>query len=498
MKRLWLWLREFTLTQQLMAIVILVITIFAAFLFAFLTPAINSFTTSEMYRMIHSSETPMVYYLNSNPGTVPDYNATDDSGIIHAIYVPDEDHLIILGDNTLSSDLEDYVIANIGSATDTSRDFSYTGDSSKGSTSMLYSVSRLDDGRDLVSFLPSTYESTFKTMLVNNIVNVNVIVAVLLFLILMLWVTTLIVPLNQIRSYINKIRKDEPAVLTVHRRDEIGEVADAVRDMEDELQKQNREKQEMIQNISHDLKTPIATIRSYSESIKDGVYPYGTLEKSIDVIVEHADRLDKKVRSLITLNKMGYLQDSCEPGENLDMTAVIDKVLLSLKVIRPEVTFERRLDKEVKFHGDEDSWRIVVENLVDNALRYAKSLIRIELHTGELLVVNDGKPIEKDRLGKLFRAYEKGTDGQFGLGLSIVYKIVTTYGYRVEAENLQDGVCFRVFRELTEEEIKEKQKERKKEEREQKRETREKQKEDRERQKEENKQDKQDKTGAAS
>ena len=60
MKRLWLWLREFTLTQQLMAIVILVITIFAAFLFAFLTPAINSFTTSEMYRMIHSSETPMV------------------------------------------------------------------------------------------------------------------------------------------------------------------------------------------------------------------------------------------------------------------------------------------------------------------------------------------------------------------------------------------------------------------------------------------------------
>ncbi|NCB32562.1 MAG: HAMP domain-containing histidine kinase [Erysipelotrichia bacterium] len=486
MKRLWLWLREFTLTQQLMAIVILVITVFASFLFTFLSPAINSFTTNEMYRMIYSSQTSMVFYLNSKPTAIPDYTITDDSGIIHAIYDTDTQEFMILGSSTLDGLLLDSVRTNLADMAGKTADYSYTAVNKSAGSSMLYTAARLNDGKLLVSFLPSIYETSFKTMLVNNIVNVNVIVAVILFLILMLWVTTLIIPLNQIRNYINRIRKDEPAVLNVSRRDEIGEVADAVRDMEDELQKQNREKQEMIQNISHDLKTPIATIRSYSESIKDGVYPYGTLEKSIDVIIEHADRLDKKVRSLITLNKMGYLQDSCEPGENLEMTAVIDKVLLSLKVIRPEVTFERVLDHDVKFHGDEDSWRIVVENLVDNALRYAKSLIRLELHTGELLVINDGRLIEKDRIGKLFKPYEKGTDGQFGLGLSIVYKIVSIYGYRVEAENLKDSVCFRVFRELTEDEKKEKQKEKKQEERKQLRETKEKHKEDRERQKEVN------------
>ena len=48
----------------------------------------------------------------------------------------------------------------------------------------------------------------------------------------------------------------------------------------------------MIHNISHDLKTPIATIKSYGESIKDGIYPYDTLEKSVDVIIENADRLE--------------------------------------------------------------------------------------------------------------------------------------------------------------------------------------------------------------
>ncbi len=49
--------------------------------------------------------------------------------------------------------------------------------------------------------------------------------------------------------------------------------------MREELLRQEKTKEEMIHNISHDLKTPIATIKSYGESIKDGIYPYGTLEK---------------------------------------------------------------------------------------------------------------------------------------------------------------------------------------------------------------------------
>ena len=107
-----------------------------------------------------------------------------------------------------------------------------------------------------------------------------------------------------------------------------------------------------------------------------------------------------------------------------------------------------------------------MENLVDNALRYANRVIRLELNPGELKVINDGQKIEEDRLNKLFKPYEKGTNGQFGLGLSIVYKIVTTYGYRITAENLADGVCFRIWKELDKKEIRAFQREKKKEERE--------------------------------
>ena len=143
---------------------------------------------------------------------------------------------------------------------------------------------------------------------------------------------------------------------------------------------------------------------------------------------------------------MGYLLDDCEEGETLPVADVIDRTILSLKVIRPEISFIRELDENVKFHGEEEPWRIVVENLIDNALRYAKTFIRITLKDGELRVINDGPKIDEEVAAKMFRPYEKGSDGQFGLGLSIVYRVATTYGYKASAENLTEGVCFRIAR----------------------------------------------------
>ena len=466
MKRVRLWLRELTLAQQLMTILFVVISILTIFIFAFLSPGINEFTTSEMYRMLHASHTSFSYYLNENDHVHRTYFPSDDSGIVHIIVEADEDFTTLPGEDiTFSRSAVTKMQADLLMAGDGPSDGIYTAPKDV-DKSLLYTISKLKDGRYLITIMSADTSSQFRSLLVNNIVNANMLVAIALFIILTVWVTTIIVPLNQIKAYITKIKNDEPAELNITRRDEIGEVAEALREMDLELQKQSREKQEMIQNISHDLKTPIATIKSYGESIKDGVYPYGSLEKSIDVIIEHADRLEKKVRSLIALNKMDYLLDDCPEGDTLNMNDVVDKVLLSLKVIRPEISFERECDRGVLFHGDEDPWRIVVENLVDNALRYADTVIRLELHPGELKVINDGQPISEDRISKLFKPYEKGTDGQFGLGLSIVHKIVTTYGYRITAENLANGVCFRIWKELDKKEIRAIQREKKKEERE--------------------------------
>ena len=125
------------------------------------------------------------------------------------------------------------------------------------------------------------------------------------------------------------------------------------------------------------------------------------------------------------------------------MAPLIQKAILAAEVIRNDIEIITDLDENVAFHGDEEPWRVVIENLIDNALRYAKNKIVITLKDNLLEVYNDGENIEQERLDKLFKPYEKGNKGKFGLGLSIVKKVTETYGYSVTGENMNDGVIFR-------------------------------------------------------
>ena len=68
--------------------------------------------------------------------------------------------------------------------------------------------------------------------------------------------------------------------------------------------------------------------------------------------------------------------------------------------------------------------------------------IKVILKDQYLEIFNDGEPIDNSNPESLFQPYEIGHKGQFGLGLSIVYKTVTMYGYKVEAVNRVDGVSF--------------------------------------------------------
>lgn len=90
----------------------------------------------------------------------------------------------------------------------------------------------------------------------------------------------------------------------IQREDEIGVLSSSLIEMKEEIDRQNEIKEEMIHNISHDLKTPIALIQTYAQSIKDDIYPYGDKDSSVDVILENTDRLENKVKSLLYLNRL--------------------------------------------------------------------------------------------------------------------------------------------------------------------------------------------------
>ena len=197
----------------------------------------------------------------------------------------------------------------------------------------------------------------FNNTLIRRLSDTTSIVVTVLFVLIFFWTLSIITPLQQIRTYIDKMRKGEEATLNVDRKDEIGDLARELVSLQEELKRQEETKEEMVHNISHDLKTPIATIKSYAESIKDGIYPYDTLEKSVDVIIENSERLEQKVYSLLFLNRLDYMMDQArETEKTTGMKETIEKVLLSLKMIRPEVTIECDLWKvnseAMRNHGE--------------------------------------------------------------------------------------------------------------------------------------------------
>lgn len=181
------------------------------------------------------------------------------------------------------------------------------------------------------------YASQFRESLINSTVYVIIIVFFLMLMATLIWVFSIIRPLNQIRAYISQIKQGKDVDLYINRGDEIGDLAQELVTMKDELSRQDKAKEEMIHNISHDLKTPIATIKSYSESIKDGIYPYGDLDSSVDVILHNAQRLEEKVHNLLYLNRVEYLVSSDASGVVTNMKDVVEQVVLNSAVIRPEI-----------------------------------------------------------------------------------------------------------------------------------------------------------------
>ncbi len=421
------WVKHLTLPQQLSAILLVTVSFFTVFIFVFLSGNIESFVNSEMLSVIRRNQQAAIANYKEY-GTL--LSGEEDQTIINVIYVDhhvDRQVGLSLLTPSVQQELSGYTLM-------------YDELVSRTSDGQWFKLTSIDSETKIITMVSKPFQNSFKQMLL-EVVYLTLLGMIIMFLLLIIWVGFIIHPLNQIRQYIEKIRKGEEATLMVDRGDEIGELATAVVEMNAELTRQEKVKQEMIQNISHDLKTPIATIKSYGESIKDGIYPYETLEKSVDVIIENANRLEKKVKGLLMLNRIDYLTYMSKEDDTVDMYDVVSKVILSTKQIRSDVTLKMN-EKHATFKGSEEPWRVVIENLIENALRYAKSVIEITIDDDRVSVRNDGKPLDDHEMKHLFTPYEKGKEGQFGLGLSIVKKVVNSYGYKVDAENTEDGVIF--------------------------------------------------------
>lgn len=446
-----------SLTQQALVLILMMLAFLSFFFFFFLNDNINSTVSRQIFSMMSSAQTPVVKALSDGKSVTFDkelfqYLASgseENMGLVTdegtAIFSPDsrrqnrvqqafQEQMVLMATHML----EDSSVQRV------EKQENFRG------TEVYYRLDRIDTENGsavLFTYMDGSYAGQLRSALVDSTVYVTLLAFFLILMIFVFWVFSIIHPLNQIKNYIAQIKQGKEVDLYVNRDDEIGAVANELRTLTAELAKQEKSKEEMIHNISHDLKTPIATIKSYSESIKDGIYPYGDLDSSVDVIYSNAQRLEDKVNSLLYMNRVEYLVTSDAEGVVTNMKEVVEQVVLNSVVIRPEIEIETDVE-EVFFDGLMESWRVCIENIMENAFRYAKSYIRIEVHENELRISNDGPKMPEDRISSLFKPYVKGEDGKFGLGLSIVSKVVAANKYQVQGMNTADGVCFRIYRDV--------------------------------------------------
>ncbi|CAG7655775.1 sensor histidine kinase [Paenibacillus allorhizosphaerae] len=264
-------------------------------------------------------------------------------------------------------------------------------------------------------------------------------------------------PLVQMERHVGRMsERDWHEPLATTRSDEIGRLARAIETMRLRLVRQDKAQQFFLQNISHELKTPVMVIRSYAQSIMDGLFPKGSLKESVEVIMKESDRLEKRVRDLLYLNKLNYVSSREKSLQPFDLKTVIEDVVERLRYRRTDIEWAVEADSDTMVCGDREQWGVALENLLDNQLRYAKGRITIEVqHPAEsagadagqpaqptVRIWNDGPMLDEAAAAELFEPFRTGTNGQFGLGLTIVRQIAEYHRMTARAVNERGGAAF--------------------------------------------------------
>ncbi len=226
---------------------------------------------------------------------------------------------------------------------------------------------------------------------------------------------------------------------------EIRSLENAIEDMRMSLKNQEELRNQMYQNISHDFKTPLAVIKSYVEAVEDGVESKETAYK---VILEQTKKLDSKVKSLLYLNKLDYLKGNEKIITKIKIKNVIDQSVEKFKYERKDVKFIVNVDKNAEVIGTVDIWETVIDNILNNFLRYADKEIRITAKSNRISLYNDGPNIDLNFIESMFVPFRKGLKGEFGLGLSIVKKTLNLIGFDVSVKNHpKKGLTFIIAKE---------------------------------------------------
>jgi two-component system OmpR family sensor kinase/two-component system sensor histidine kinase BaeS len=233
--------------------------------------------------------------------------------------------------------------------------------------------------------------------------------------------------------------------------DDLGDLSKSFNKMADALERNDRERRDMLANIAHELRTPLTVVRGRLEGIMDGVYPAD--ENSIGLALEEAYLLERLVEDLRLLTTAESHQLAFEKHE-LDLIEIARRSLSMFKAEADEKKISLDLVTSLEkalIVADPLRTEQVIGNLISNALRYVPNggrvWVEITRNENEVVIsINDNGPgIPEADLPFIFNRFWRGeksrsrVSGGAGLGLAIAKLLVEGQEGKIAARSLPEG-----------------------------------------------------------
>ena len=241
------------------------------------------------------------------------------------------------------------------------------------------------------------------------------------------------------------------------RSDEVGELCRNFNQMTTELKNMEGARRKFVSDLSHDLRSPITSIKGYTLGILDGTIPPEKWEKYLNIVKDETDRLTKLINDILDLSKMQTETMQLNISD-FDLHEMLLNILdrFEARILEKGMEVSTRLATgNVRVEGDSQLIERVMYNLMDNAVKFAADDGTLELLTDvkdtKILVGirNTGVSIPEEQLSQIWQRFMKGdhSRGQekksSGLGLAIVKEILDAHGEKIDVySNPYLGVMF--------------------------------------------------------
>ena len=291
----------------------------------------------------------------------------------------------------------------------------------------------------------------------------------ILVIIVIVCIIIIVILSKTINKSIKKIEDDTQAIANgdlsrnipydIKKSNEITSISESLEKMRVSLIEAQNQKSKFIMGISHDLRTPVAVIKGYTEAISDGIITSEEeVKNAMELITAKTNQLENMIDTLINFTKL----NSTEIRQTMKKQSITDFLH---EIITEEQTignvFNRKIiaditfDRDIQIPFDRQLATRVFENLFNNALRYTKDNDSITLKayiqdSSVIYKISDtGIGIDEKELKNIFEMFYRATNSRreegMGIGLSVVKNIVETHGWKIDVDSQKDqGTTFTI------------------------------------------------------